>query len=125
MRAPGKSASAAAATRRSIGRRGCAPDSSLGTARPPSAGASTVIVAGLYERIRFPNVASAPANDAPYRLLDDVTFGAGVVVFAFTNLYGCRIGDRSRIGAFVEIQRGASIGADCKIQSHTFVCNGV
>ena len=70
-------------------------------------------------------MASAPANDAPYRQLDDVTFGADVVVFPFTNLYGCRIGDRTRVGAFVEIQRGASIGADCKIQSHTFVCDGV
>jgi UDP-2-acetamido-3-amino-2,3-dideoxy-glucuronate N-acetyltransferase len=70
-------------------------------------------------------VASAPANDAPCRLLDDVTFGVDVIVYPFTNLYGCRIGDRTRVGAFVEIQRGASIGADCKIQSHTFVCDGV
>jgi acetyltransferase-like isoleucine patch superfamily enzyme len=70
-------------------------------------------------------VPSAPANDAPYRRLDDVTFGAEVIVHPFTNLYGCRIGDRTRIGTFVEIQRGASIGADCKIQSHTFVCDGV
>ena len=68
---------------------------------------------------------SAPSNDAPYRLLDDVTFGADVVVYQFTNLYGCTIGDRTLIGAFVEIQRGAAIGADCKIQSHTFVCDGV
>jgi acetyltransferase-like isoleucine patch superfamily enzyme len=70
-------------------------------------------------------VPSAPANDAPHRLFDDVTFGEEVAVFAFTNLYGCSIGDRTRIGAFVEIQRGAVIGADCKIQSHTFVCDGV
>jgi acetyltransferase-like isoleucine patch superfamily enzyme len=70
-------------------------------------------------------VASSPSNEAPYRLLNDVSFGEGVVVFSFTNLYGCRIGDRTRIGAFVEIQRGAVIGADCKIQSHTFVCDGV
>jgi UDP-2-acetamido-3-amino-2,3-dideoxy-glucuronate N-acetyltransferase len=70
-------------------------------------------------------VPSAPANDAPYRLLDGVEFGADVVVLPFTNLYGCSIGDRSRIGTFVEIQRGATIGADCKIQSHTFVCDGV
>ncbi|MDQ5808500.1 MAG: N-acetyltransferase, partial [Actinomycetota bacterium] len=67
----------------------------------------------------------APANDAPSRLIADVDFGDDVVVYAFTNLYGCRIGDRSRIGTFVEIQRGAVIGADCKIQSHTFVCDGV
>ena len=68
---------------------------------------------------------SAPANDAPYRLIDDVDFGEGVIVFAFTNLYGCRIGDDTRIGPFVEIQRRAVIGARCKIQSHTFVCDGV
>jgi UDP-2-acetamido-3-amino-2,3-dideoxy-glucuronate N-acetyltransferase len=70
-------------------------------------------------------VAASPANDAPSRLLDDVTFGEGVIVGAFTNLYGCAIGDGSRIGPFVEIQRGARIGARCKVQSHTFVCEGV
>jgi UDP-2-acetamido-3-amino-2,3-dideoxy-glucuronate N-acetyltransferase len=70
-------------------------------------------------------VPSAPANEAPHRLIDNVEFGEGVIVFAFTNLYGCRIGDGTRIGPFVEIQRGASIGARCKIQSHTFVCDGV
>ena len=68
---------------------------------------------------------SAPANEAPHRLIDNVEFGEGVIVFAFTNLYGCRIGDETRIGPFVEIQRGASIGARCKIQSHTCVCDGV
>lgn len=67
----------------------------------------------------------APSNDAPYRLINDVTFGDDVVVYSFTNIYGCSIGDRSRIGTFVEIQRGARIGADCKIQSHTFICDGV
>jgi len=68
---------------------------------------------------------TAPANDAPCRLIDDVTFGEDVIVSAFTNLYGCRIGDGTRIGPFVEIQRGATIGARCKIQSHTFICAGV
>jgi len=68
---------------------------------------------------------SEPSNDAPYRLVDDVTFGKGVVVQAFTNLYGCSIGDHSRIGTFVEIQRGVRIGSRCKIQSHTFICDGV
>ena len=67
----------------------------------------------------------APANDAPYRLINDVEFGEDVVVYSFTNLYGCTIGARTRIGTFVEIQRGVRIGADCKIQSHTFVCDGV
>jgi acetyltransferase-like isoleucine patch superfamily enzyme len=47
------------------------------------------------------------------------------VVAAFTNLYGCRIGDETRIGPFVEIQRDAVIGARCKIQSHSFICSGV
>lgn len=70
-------------------------------------------------------MATSPANDAPARLLDGVTFGEGVVVGPFTNLYGCTIGDDSRIGPFVEIQRGARIGARCKVQSHTFVCEGV
>lgn len=59
------------------------------------------------------------------RLIVDVEFGEDVVVRPFTNLYGCRIGDRSQIGTFVEVQRGAAIGADCKIQSHTFICAGV
>ena len=68
---------------------------------------------------------STPANDAAWRLIDDVTFGDGVVVQAFTNLYGCSIGDETRIGTFVEIQRGAVVGARCKIQSHTFICEGV
>lgn len=70
-------------------------------------------------------MADAPVNDAPYRLLNGVEFGEDVMVYAFTNLYGCRIGDRSRIGTFVEIQRGAVIGKDCKIQSHTFICDGI
>ena len=70
-------------------------------------------------------MADGPVNDAPHRLLDDVRFGDGVVVQAFTNLYGCTIGDGTRIGTFVEVQRGAVIGARCKIQSHTFICDGV
>jgi UDP-2-acetamido-3-amino-2,3-dideoxy-glucuronate N-acetyltransferase len=70
-------------------------------------------------------VADAPANDAPYRLINDVDFGDDVVVYSFTNLYGCRIGDGTRVGPFVEIQRGAVIGARCKIQSHAFICDGV
>jgi UDP-2-acetamido-3-amino-2,3-dideoxy-glucuronate N-acetyltransferase len=55
-------------------------------------------------------VADRPANDAPYRLLDGVEFGEDVVVQAFANLYGCRIGDGSRIGPFVEIQKGVFVG---------------
>ncbi|HEY6834931.1 MAG TPA: acyltransferase [Gaiellaceae bacterium] len=70
-------------------------------------------------------MADGPANDAPHRLLNDVQFGDGVVVQSFTNLYGCSLGDESRVGPFVEIQRGATVGARCKIQSHTFICTGV
>jgi len=70
-------------------------------------------------------MAEGPVNDAPYRLLEDVRFGAGVVVQSFTNLYGCEIGDNTRVGPFVEIQRRARIGANCKIQSHAFICAGV
>jgi acetyltransferase-like isoleucine patch superfamily enzyme len=58
-------------------------------------------------------------------LIDGVDFGDGVIVQAFANLYGCRIGDGSRIGPFVEIQRGAIVGARCKISSHSFLCAGV
>lgn len=70
-------------------------------------------------------MADGPVNDAPHRLIADATFGTGVVVHAFTNLYGCEIGDETQIGTFVEVQRGARIGARCKIQSHSFVCEGV
>lgn len=68
---------------------------------------------------------NVPVNDAPFRLIRDVRFGRDVVVHSFANLYECRIGDESRIGTFVEIQRGVSIGARCKIQSHSFICTGV
>jgi UDP-2-acetamido-3-amino-2,3-dideoxy-glucuronate N-acetyltransferase len=57
--------------------------------------------------------------------MNDVSFGEDVVVYSFTNLYGCAIGSGTRIGTFVEIQRGAAIGERCKIQSHTFICDGV
>lgn len=70
-------------------------------------------------------MADSPVNDAPYRLITDVAFGVNVVVHPFTNLYGCTIGDDTRIGPYVEVQRGAVIGARCKVQSHTFVCDGI
>lgn len=59
------------------------------------------------------------------RRFRDVCLGENVKIFEFTNLYGCSIGDNTKIGAFVEIQKGAVIGRDCKISSHTFVCQGV
>lgn len=55
----------------------------------------------------------------------DVKLGEDVKIYNFVNLYGCEIGDRSKIGAFVEIQKGTQIGADCKISSHSFICEGV
>jgi acetyltransferase-like isoleucine patch superfamily enzyme len=59
------------------------------------------------------------------RIAPDVKLGKGVRIHAFTNLYGCEIGDDVKIGAFVEIQKGARIGSRCKISSHTFICEGV
>ncbi len=55
----------------------------------------------------------------------DVKLGKNVKVYAFANLYGCEIGDDSKIGAFVEIQKNAKIGRNVKISSHTFICEGV
>lgn len=55
----------------------------------------------------------------------DVKLGEGVKLSKFINLYGCQIGDETKIGAFVEIQKNASIGKRCKISSHTFICEGV
>ncbi|MDQ6939296.1 MAG: N-acetyltransferase [Verrucomicrobiota bacterium] len=55
----------------------------------------------------------------------DVKLGHDVQIRAFVNLYGCEIGDQTRIGTFVEIQKGAKIGPRCKISSHTFICEGV
>jgi acetyltransferase-like isoleucine patch superfamily enzyme len=54
-----------------------------------------------------------------------VVLGKNVAIHCFVNMYGCRVGDESRIGAFVEIQKNATIGARCKISSHTFICEGV
>ncbi len=59
------------------------------------------------------------------RIAPDVKLGERVKVHAFTNLYGCAVGDDSKIGTFVEIQKGASVGRRCKISSHTFICEGV
>lgn len=56
---------------------------------------------------------------------DDVKLGKDVKIYRFVNLYGCEIGDESKIGTFVEIQKGAKIGKNCKISSHTFICEGV
>jgi acetyltransferase-like isoleucine patch superfamily enzyme len=63
--------------------------------------------------------------DSFMRIAPDVKLGDGVKIFCFVNLYGCEIGDGSKVGAFVEIQKGARIGRNCKISSHTFICEGV
>jgi acetyltransferase-like isoleucine patch superfamily enzyme len=59
------------------------------------------------------------------RIAPDVTLGENVAIYGFVNLYGCNIGDNSRIGTFVEIQKNAVIGRNVKISSHTFICEGV
>lgn len=59
------------------------------------------------------------------RIAPDVKLGKGVRIFAFVNMYGCEIGDNSKVGAFVEIQKGARVGRNVKISSHTFICEGV
>jgi UDP-2-acetamido-3-amino-2,3-dideoxy-glucuronate N-acetyltransferase len=64
-------------------------------------------------------------SDSHKRIADDVILGRDVVIYDFVNLYGCAIGDRTKIGTFVEIQKGAMVGADCKISSHSFICEGV
>jgi len=62
----------------------------------------------------------------PMKLVsEDVQLGHNVKLNAFINLYGCKIGDRTKIGTFVEIQKNSNIGNDCKISSHTFICEGV
>jgi UDP-2-acetamido-3-amino-2,3-dideoxy-glucuronate N-acetyltransferase len=72
-----------------------------------------------------------PQRDAAYdrenfvRIAPDVKLGKNVGIFCHVNLYGCAIGDETKIGPFVEIQRGASIGKRCKIQSHSFICDAV
>lgn len=60
-----------------------------------------------------------------YRIAADVKLGKDVKICDFVNLYGCEIGDYTKIGTFVEIQKGAKIGKSCKISSHTFICEGV
>jgi acetyltransferase-like isoleucine patch superfamily enzyme len=59
------------------------------------------------------------------KIAPDVQLGRNVKVFDFVNLYGCKIGDNTKIGTFVEIQKGSEIGRNCKISSHSFICEGV
>ena len=59
------------------------------------------------------------------QIAPDVKLGRDVDIYHFVNLYGCEIGDGSRIGSFVEVQKGVSVGRNCKVSSHTFICEGV
>jgi len=63
--------------------------------------------------------------DEPRKTLTNVKLGKNVRIFSFVNAYGCSIDDNSKVGTFVEIQKGASIGKNCKISSHSFICEGV
>ncbi len=60
-----------------------------------------------------------------YQILNNVKLGRDVKIFNFVNLYGCSIGDNTKIGSFTEIQKNVNIGMNCKISSHTFICEGV
>ena len=71
------------------------------------------------------NSLEGPGETPTRSIAADVTLGEGVVIRDYTNLYGGEIGDQTRVGTFVEIQRGARVGRRCKIQSHTFICEGV
>jgi UDP-2-acetamido-3-amino-2,3-dideoxy-glucuronate N-acetyltransferase len=88
--------------------------------RPHSVGQSTA------DRASHSPV-NSEQNRAPVVPFAGVTLGQRVVIFqpALTNLYGCSIGDDTKIGAFVEIQKGATVGARCKVSSHSFICEGV
>lgn len=65
------------------------------------------------------------ASDGFRRIAPDVRLGPGVEIGAFANLYGCSIGEATSLGTFVEVQKGASVGARCRIESHAFLCEGV
>jgi acetyltransferase-like isoleucine patch superfamily enzyme len=76
------------------------------------------------------NAETVPVTDGPLRddylcVEDDVKLGRDVKLAKFINLYGCEIGDETKVGAFVEIQKNAKVGRRCKISSHTFICEGV
>ncbi len=71
-------------------------------------------------------MSATPQTENSYlSIAPDVKLGQGVKLAKFINLYGCEIGDNTKIGAFVEIQKRATVGKNCKISSHTFICEGV
>ncbi len=70
-------------------------------------------------------MAAQDAGSPLRRIAPDVKLGRDVRIYDFTNLYGCEIGDETKIGTFVEVQKGVTIGKRCKVSSHTFICEGV
>src|SRR6202789_333092 len=81
--------------------------------------------AGSSERITEQKRSSGLSMNSHNCISDDVKLGTNVRLSKFINLYGCEVGDETKIGAFVEIQKNASVGNRCKISSHTFICEGV
>src|SRR6202522_158606 len=81
--------------------------------------------AGSSQRITWQTRSSGLSMNSHNCISNDVKLGTNVRLSKFINLYGCEIGDETKIGAFVEIQKNASVGSRCKISSHTFVCEGV
>jgi acetyltransferase-like isoleucine patch superfamily enzyme len=77
------------------------------------------------EAVQQDPAARLPKGPDFSRIAHDVKLGKDVRIFAFVNLYGCSIGDNSKIGTFVEIQKNANIGRNVKVSSHTFICEGV
>ncbi|MDD5674247.1 MAG: acyltransferase [Chitinivibrionales bacterium] len=77
----------------------------------------------LDESLYFSQYFPRPLNNV--YITNDVVLGSNVRLSKFINLYGCTVGDNTKIGAFVEVQKNAHIGKNCKIQSHTFICEGV
>lgn len=84
-------------------------------------------IRGILHRSRYVErtIPMSASHETLQLIAPSVRVGKGVRIFGFTNLYGCEIGDESRIGTFVEVQKGVRIGARCKISSHTFICEGV
>ena len=74
---------------------------------------------------KLSKAAKSTAGACCQKIAPDVKLGSGVKIYDFVNLYGCDIGDDTKVGAFVEIQKGARIGRHCKISSHSFICEGV
>ena len=100
---------------------------SSATLRQPPGAFAPRADASSFHRLSIPPEQPMPDPTVPTysRIAPDVTLGRGVILHGFVNLYGCRVGDHTRIGTFVEVQKNAVIGARCKLSSHTFVCEGV